>query len=153
MPIDLKTQRALNPTEAARSCPSFKSGKPCHPSKIVRLITKGSRLPDGTILRLDALRLGNQWVTSLEAIEEYGRRLAAARIGRDSQPVPRPSAARRKELERVARELDSAGLGSREGHSAGRGVAPGGPGDCTPIEGVRSPRKPAGSSHDMTPRG
>ena len=101
--IDLATQSGLNPKEAAAYLPSYKSGKPPHPSKIIRLIVKGTKLPDGSLIRLEALRIGNQWITTVEAIQAYGERVAAAMmIGGDIAPAKPVSQNRQADRELVA---------------------------------------------------
>ena len=107
--IDLANQQGLSPKEAAILLPSYKGGKPSHPSKIIRLITKGTRLPNGSVERLEALRIGNQWITTAEAIRTYGERVAAGSLGQPqsiaTKPIsPRPAA------ERADRELASIGI-------------------------------------------
>jgi hypothetical protein len=96
MAIDLHKEAGLDPTQAAPYFGSSRSSKPCHPSKVVRLITRGVLLPDGTRLRLEALRLGCKWVTTVQAITEFGQRLAAARLGGSDQGTVRDTKARRK---------------------------------------------------------
>ncbi len=46
-------------------------GKPCNFTTAWRAVTQGHLLPDGTKLRLEAVRIGGQWVTSKQAIERY----------------------------------------------------------------------------------
>jgi len=109
MSIDLSTQKGLSPKEAATLLPSYKDGKPSHPSKIIRLITQGTRLPDGTTERLEALRIGNQWITTAEAIGSYGERVASARVGQPLVASSTPTL-RRAAAERADRELASIGI-------------------------------------------
>src|SRR4051794_26522232 len=108
MSVDLATEHRLTAHEATRLIPSYRPGQPTHHSRIIRAITKGSRAIDGTLVRLEAVRLGGQWITSVEAIQRWAERLAQ---GQPAQPVaPRTSTARRKAVEHADRELEKLGV-------------------------------------------
>ena len=101
----------MSAASAAKHWPSSKCGKPSHTSKVIRAITKGTPVPGGRRVYLEALKFGGQWITTLEAIQEYGARVAAATIGgHEASPLSaRPSSppARIRAAERAARELDA----------------------------------------------
>jgi hypothetical protein len=46
------------------------------PSCTFRMATKGTKTPDGRVVKLEAIRVGVKWTTSRPAIERYLRRLA-----------------------------------------------------------------------------
>lgn len=88
-------------------------GKPTHLSTAVRAITKGIKLPSGERVFLEALRLGGRWITSREAVERFTTRLTMAALGdasRADTPAIRTTKQRRRELDRVERELNGAGF-------------------------------------------
>jgi hypothetical protein len=109
--IDLKTQKPISATEATRYFPSVRDGRPCHVSRVIRKMVKGDPLPGGGRAYLDGLKFGGQWVTTVEAIQEFGERVAAAAIsGHNDSPPVRTSTARSREAARAARELDKIGI-------------------------------------------
>jgi hypothetical protein len=72
----------LRPAQAARFWPH--SGKPPHPSKVVRAILTGkpSRLRPGRRIKLRATNDGRSWLTTKEWIDEYLAAITADRGGR-----------------------------------------------------------------------
>jgi hypothetical protein len=87
MGIDLRSERALGLAEAARMLPPGRNGRPVHVSSLVRAITSGV---DGH--RLEAIRIGRRWVTTVEAIQRWGEALAAGRVGGPSGTPASPVA-------------------------------------------------------------
>jgi hypothetical protein len=61
----------LSLSQAARRFPPFRETKPIAPSTIFRWIAEGVRLPNGSRVRLEAVRLGGRWLTSVPAIERF----------------------------------------------------------------------------------
>jgi hypothetical protein len=125
MPTDQQTgQQGLRGPEAAyltlaavaRRFPPSRRGRPVHVGTVVRWITEGARLRDGTRLHLLATRLPGRWVVEPAALQEFLDRLTADRAAaRTSAPPaydPAPPRARsaRKAAERAARELDNYGI-------------------------------------------
>ncbi len=88
----------LRPAAAARFWPN--SGKPPHPSKIVRAILKpkASRKRPGEVIALRAVRDSQGWLTTEEWIQEYLEALTADRLGR---PVRAPSVQMRADRARA----------------------------------------------------
>jgi hypothetical protein len=108
MAIDLSAENAISVHEAARLIPSWRRGRPTHHSRVIRMILRGD---------LEALRIGGQWVTSREAIERMGERLAAREVsGAAPSPAPtntapvRSPAARRRAIEQAERQLAELGV-------------------------------------------
>src|SRR5262249_28589608 len=54
----LTEEGLIGMVEAAASMGTFRGGRPCHPSTIARWSTKGIRLANGEILKLEVLRCG-----------------------------------------------------------------------------------------------
>jgi hypothetical protein len=93
--------------------PSFRQGKPTHISTILRWITRGIRPLNGEIVRLEGARLGGRWTTTVEAVERFMDRLTVGALGdvaNPDVPAPRTSRQRQRQLDRVNRKLDKAGL-------------------------------------------
>jgi hypothetical protein len=100
--IDLKTETPINLRQAARLLPSGRKGRPVHVSTLVRAITRGA---NGC--KLEALRLGKQWVTTVEALQRWGEAQTPASC---NQPRNRTSVARTRDGERAARRLEELGI-------------------------------------------
>jgi hypothetical protein len=56
--------------QAAKRIPPYR-GRQTNPSAIFRWLRDGVRLPDGSVLRLEGLRLCGRWLTSLEALTRF----------------------------------------------------------------------------------
>jgi hypothetical protein len=87
--------------------------RPTHLSTAIRAITRGIRAQTGERVYLEALRIGGRWVTSREAIARFTACLTSAALGEVPGPAAPPirtTRQRRRELERVDRQLDEAGL-------------------------------------------
>jgi hypothetical protein len=110
--IDITREQAISLGDAARLYGSSRGGRPTHISTVLRHITRGTRLPGGEVIRLEGARLGGRWITSVESIQRYIERLTAVSLG--DEPCPalpmRTSVRRQRELDRVHRELDKAGI-------------------------------------------
>ncbi len=76
---DLKT--------ASRMAPG-RDGSPAHVATLTRWIVKGTRLRDGTRLRLEAVRTPGGWRTCRQWVEAFLRALTEDRLGPDDGPVP-----------------------------------------------------------------
>ena len=86
---------------------------PTHISTLLRHITKGVRLANGEVVRLEGARLGGRWITSVEAVQRFMERLTASALGdasRSNNSQLRTSTQRSRELERVDRALTAAGM-------------------------------------------
>jgi len=51
----------------------------------VRWILNGTKRQDGQLVRLEALRMGSRWITSVEAIQRFAEALTPG-----AQPAPKP---------------------------------------------------------------
>lgn len=61
----------IGAAKAARFFPPIRQGKPCHPATVTRRIIQGQVTTDGRIVRLEAIRVGGQWVTSAAAVRRF----------------------------------------------------------------------------------
>jgi hypothetical protein len=108
MSVDISNETVLGLAQAARRVPSGRRERPVHPSTLFRWIHDGVRVAGGAIIRLEALRLGGRWVTSLEALQRFAEALTPT-LG-PPDPTPRTPAACRRSNERAAAELDKLGV-------------------------------------------
>jgi hypothetical protein len=69
--IDIRTETLLGLPQLASRLPAARSGRPVHTSTLTRWILNGVRLSDGTCVRLEAIRIGCRWVSSLEAVSRF----------------------------------------------------------------------------------
>jgi hypothetical protein len=109
--IDLVNEQRIGLHEGAKLYPSFRNGRPTHISTLLRHITKGVRLANGEIVRLEGARLGGRWITSREAVQRFMERLTARALGESCAGDPaaiRTTAKRLREIERVERECRAA---------------------------------------------
>jgi hypothetical protein len=107
--IDITTEQPLALADAAKLIPAARGGKRCHLSTILRWIHKGSRGPNGTIVKLEAIRLGGRWLTTRQALLRFAEHLTPRMDDEPRQP-PRGPEGRRRGSERAAAELEKFGL-------------------------------------------
>jgi len=114
-PPSLLTETLLSFSQAAGRLPSFrkssKTGRPAPitPSCIFRWVVTGVKLADGSLLRLEAVRVGGRWLTSAEALERFAARQTPTH---DDAPQPqvRTPGRRQRESERAAKALSARGI-------------------------------------------
>jgi hypothetical protein len=107
--IDITVEHPLTLSQAARLIPPARGGKRCHISTIARWIISGTRALDGSIVRLEAARLGGRWITSREAIGRYMQRLTP-RTDTPAPEMPRTPIARERACRRAADQLEGMGV-------------------------------------------
>jgi hypothetical protein len=83
--IDIATETLITLKDAAARIPPSRGGRPTHAATIWRLIQ--SR-------KLEGVRLGGRWLTSLDALQRYGDRETRAALG--DEPAPAPMITRRR---------------------------------------------------------
>jgi Protein of unknown function (DUF1580) len=110
MAIDLTRETVHNFAKATQFVPPARNGKKTHISTLLRWATKGAKAPDGTIVRLEALRVGSRWVTSREAIQRFMEALTPRIDDEGSTPGVRTTTRRQRASDRAAEELDQLGL-------------------------------------------
>ena len=97
------------------SCPTLgRDGKPPHVSTLIRWATRGTRLRDGSRLRLRAVRTPGGWRSRADWVQNFLDSVTSDRLGNDADdaepgataapPKPRPPGPRR----RSAREREAA---------------------------------------------
>jgi hypothetical protein len=107
---EIEAGNGLSLSAAARLFPG-RRGATVNPSTVFRWVTRGTRLPNGDVVRLDAVRVGGRWLTSRAAV---ARMIAALTTGADPlsggpvQPVRTPTD-RQKAAARAAEQLKRMG--------------------------------------------
>jgi hypothetical protein len=99
--IDIATETLLSLRDAAARIPSSRGGRPTHAATIFRLIQDR---------KLEGIRLGGRWVTSLEALQRYAEAETRAALGEPVSAAPVISKRRRAEIDRAEREAMSIGI-------------------------------------------
>lgn len=106
---DLLNETLISLAAAGRRLPGHRDNRSTNPSTIWRWVRTGALAADGRRVRLEAVRLGSRWLTSVEALARFAEALTAgtapeALAGRSPTP-----AARRAASERAGRELERRG--------------------------------------------
>jgi hypothetical protein len=105
--IDLTVETPIPLAAAAAFVPPARGGRKTHLSTLLRWVLTGTRGPAGERIRLEAVRLGNRWMTSREAIQRFSDRLTP-QLDTPPPPTPRTPARRRRDAERAGEKLDQA---------------------------------------------
>jgi hypothetical protein len=96
-------------SQAARLFPSYRMARPVAPSTVYRWIADGVQAPDGSRVRLEAVRLGGRWLTSTQAIERFIASQTPS-LEAVAGPTRRTPTQRAKGAERAGRELEKVGI-------------------------------------------
>lgn len=86
----LNGEKLLSLSALAARLPGHRGKPTVNPSTIFRWITRGVRTAGGEVVRLEAVRLGTSWRTSLEAITRFSAKLTCASLASGAPPDPRP---------------------------------------------------------------
>jgi hypothetical protein len=108
--VELATEKTFPLSQASKFLPSARLGRPVSLSCLLRWVFDGIKMPDGGRVRLEALRLGGKWVTSLEALQRFAEAQTPQIAGNRKDVVPRPPATRRRASERAEKALTKAGI-------------------------------------------
>jgi hypothetical protein len=111
---DEKAEKDMRLGKAAATIPSTKGDSTVHPTTVLKWIRRGVKLPDGTILKLDAVKRPGGWTVRESDIREFLKQYADAAAGAPVPargPVVVASARRRRELDLVDERLEAHGLG------------------------------------------
>jgi hypothetical protein len=107
--IDLASEQKIPLAVAAAETTPGRNGKKTHLGTILRWILHGAKAPDGSRVRLAAVRLGGRWLTSREALQRFAERLTPA-LDASNQPSSRGPEERRRASEQAAAELNRMGV-------------------------------------------
>jgi hypothetical protein len=108
MAIDIEVEQTC-PISAACRFPALrnpKNGKPAHANQVYRWVQIGARAVNGQRIRLEAIQLPTGLATSREAVARF-----IARLNDPDADIPEPTpAARRRQIDSAAAELEAAGF-------------------------------------------
>jgi hypothetical protein len=110
VPVHILDEKRIEISRAAKLLGTDE--RPASMAKMSRAIRPGVLAENGERIRLEAVRTGGCWITSVEAVQRFVDRLTRAALG-DVETADVPSAVsktRERELARVDRELDEAGI-------------------------------------------
>jgi hypothetical protein len=107
--IDLSAENPLSLSTAARQLPALRNGRPVHAATLLRWVVAGIRGPGGGRVRLEAVRVGGRWVTTVQALERFQAALSVV-PGAEALPTPRSPAQRQRAAERAGQELKAMGI-------------------------------------------
>ena len=99
--FDLLNETSLSLSEAAKRVPPSRNTKHIHRTTLIRWITQGL---NG--IRLEAVRVGGRWITSVEAIQRFSDALTAAKLSRATTQEP----SQRRRVMQAEQELDEIGI-------------------------------------------
>lgn len=106
-------EELLSLTQAASRFPGHRGAQRLHPATLTRWILRGVRGTDGTVVKLEATRLGGRWLTSEPALRRFAAALTAAGTpageGAHDAPQSRTPTDRQRASERAAAELRAMG--------------------------------------------
>lgn len=108
--IDLASEQVLKLSDVGRHLPPSKNGKPVSLSCALRWVLSGIKVP-GTdeVVRLEAIRVGGRWLTSVEALQRFAERQTPV-PGAPAVPSPRSRTQRQRAIERAERRLAEVGI-------------------------------------------
>src|SRR5262245_19164493 len=107
--IDLASEKTFPLSQAPKFLPSSRMGRPVSLSCLLRWVFDGVKTPDGRRVRLEALRLGGKWVTSMEAIQRFAESQTPV-FDQPKNGFIRSDSKRMKAAVRAGKELESAGI-------------------------------------------
>lgn len=85
--------------------PGARNNAVLHLATMIRWCTRGIRQPDGSRVRLRAIRVGSRWLTTSEWVDEFIAVLTTAHCPNQEVPVLRSPTQRNKASEAAAKEL------------------------------------------------
>lgn len=87
----LDGEALLGLADAAKLLPGYRGNASLDPSCVLRWVLTGSKSARGKVVKLEAIRMGNRWLTSREALARFSAALSAV-PGETPTPPPTPAA-------------------------------------------------------------
>lgn len=108
----LLTETLISFGQAAKRFPPCRQGKPVSPATPFRWAKYGINRPDGTRVKLESIRVGGRWLTSVEALARFCDRLSSSdeSTSGPSPSTPRTPSLRQRENDLVENHLKKIGL-------------------------------------------
>lgn len=94
-------------SQLARLFPPARRGKPVSLGCVLRWVLDGVRLPDGSIVRLEAARCSGRWLSTPAAIQRF---IEGQTPNLANMPMPRSPARARRAAEQAAEVLSAIGI-------------------------------------------
>jgi hypothetical protein len=107
--IDLRHEKLIGLRAAAEVLPPGRLGRPVSQSCVMRWIQRGVQLSSGDRVRLEAVRIGGRWLTSVEALQRFAARQTPDPV-EEPAPLPRSVEERRRASDAAARALEAMGV-------------------------------------------
>lgn len=111
VPTLLNGEKLLGFAAVAKRLPGHRGTGALNPSTVFRWITKGVRAANGEVVRLEAVRIGGAWRTSVEALARFSAKLTEAATARPNSPTTAPPAptprARRRAEEAASKQAEA----------------------------------------------
>ena len=109
MSIELRNETIINLSQVGNYLPPGRRGKRVSLSCALRWILNGVRLASGEVVRLEAVRVGGRWITSVEALERFATAQTPRLDDAPARPI-RTAQARERGARRAAKQLERAGI-------------------------------------------
>src|ERR1700676_1506291 len=103
--IDMTKEKLIGLKAAAQLLPSSRLGRPVSPTCVQRWLEGGVKLPSGECVRLEGVRLGRRWLTSVAALQRFAARQTPDHI-EEPAPLPRSTEQRTRASEMAAKALE-----------------------------------------------
>ena len=79
MAIDVFSEEVVSFSQASKRLPSVTRGRNIHVSSIWRWTLAGKKCPDGSVARLETIKIGGTTCTSIEALQRFFDRITGER--------------------------------------------------------------------------
>ncbi len=101
-------EKLFSPAAIAKLVPSHRDKAHVNASTVFRWIVRGVKTAGGEVIKLEAIKVGSFWRTSLEAIDRFSKKLTEASMPADAPPSPPLSTPKqqRSAAVRASREAD-----------------------------------------------
>ena len=109
--LEIQSGHGLSLSAAGKLFPGHRGGEAVDPSTVFRWRTTGSRAANGSIVKLESVRVGGRWLTSRGAVSRFVAALTSASTpdATSTPPPPRTPNQRRKASERAEAALINRG--------------------------------------------
>ena len=109
MSVDLANETIITLAQVGDYLPAFRKQARVSISCALRWVLDGVRLPAGEAVRLEAVRLGGRWLTSVEALQRFAE-AQTPRLDGQAAPAPPTPATRERASRRAAEQLERLGI-------------------------------------------
>jgi hypothetical protein len=107
---EIQSGGGLSLSAAGRLFPGHRGGEAVDPSTVFRWVVKGTRTAGGSVVKLEAVRVGGRWLTSRGAVARFVAALTQAAAPTEKTTSPsRSNAANRRANDRAIARLKSLG--------------------------------------------